>query len=460
MATKRKTAPSIQRRASGVSAADMSAAINRAKDRAFVDNVMRPVVDQWSPARRAGPVPRILANTAAAARSRAVAYEVRSPSLTPKSAPRIWELSSGQRRMIARQFARGVWRRFLPDAFDIIDELWTLFEAPAPLSDVNNAAWVLNPGMEPAFECDGQSERWFDLGGYTKTNTTPQCYTLQAGTYGRWDLDLGSTPGHVHEMWWRHDPLWGGGIGPSRWRSGKVWYWAGRPEQVDQNVLVPVAPAVPPMNNGGLAPLARFTPVPRLSYRQAAGRVTDPYGVRGERNAVGPYAAPRRAGSQADYVIAADSLGQTVSPTPYAPPHKQEPPPSYEKERKLSVYSYAGGIGTAALAIVGAVGEAGDFLDALYDALPDEVKPKGSWFSARREYLPPSFTKRMTALYENWDKVDLNAAIDNLVINHYEDKLFGFFGEVAKRGINTRLQHSGFMTGPWDTAAPQVFVEE
>lgn len=456
MATKRNTAPSIQRRATGVSAADMSAAINRAKDRAFVDTVTRPVVDQWSPARRAGPVPRISASTAAAARSRANAYEVRSPSLTPRSAPRIWELSAGQRRMIARQFARGVWRRFVPGAFDYIDDLWTLFEAPAPLSDVDNAAWALHPGLEPAFECDGRSDVYWDQSGYTKSGAV--CYTAQAGSYAGWILDMGSTPGYIHERWWRY------GIDnpptPARWRSGKVWYWAGSPDQAGQNVMVPVAPAVPPMNNGGLAPLARFTPVPRLSYRQAAGRVTDPYGVRGERNAVGPYAAPRRAGSQADYVIAADATGQSVSPTPYAPPHKQQPPPKHEKERKMSVYSYAGGIGTAALAIVGAVGEAGDFLEALYDALPDDVKPKGSWFSARREYLPPSFTKRMMALYEHWDKVDLDQAIDNLVINHYEDKLFGFFGEVAKRGINTRLQHSGFMTGPWDTAAPQVFLEE
>lgn len=43
----------------------------------------------------------------------------------------------------------------------------------------------------------------------------------------------------------------------------------------------------------------------------------------------------------------------------------------------------------------------------------------------------PTPTKKLETLYKNWDKVDMNKAIENVALNQLEDMLIGKFGSAA-----------------------------
>jgi len=457
----------LQTRTVGRSANEMRDAINRARDNSLLDQALeaydreavgRELADRNSLDRsirqtqfqQNGPWSR---DTLAALRRNAERYQARQPVAPPSTVPRVLELSAAQKRMLARNLGRGILGRLVPGAQDFVDELWSLGAAPKPLTDPNKTAMTISPLLEALWQCDGQSGTWWDQGSYQKTVPSGpyECYTLQAGNYGDFDPDLGTGPVRIHEAWWRY--LNGQ---PARWRSGQVWLYPGSANPADQHVRVPLADAAPPPNNGGL-PATAVAPAPRpsQSFRRAAGRVTNPLGIRGERNAAGPVAVNPRAGAGADFVVQPGGFGGYIPPV-----HRQEPPGPATRESKRSVYSFMGAAGAAALRIVGVFGEATDVLDVFYEALPDEFKPRGNYIRARREYLPPSFSQRMAALYEHWDKVDLNAAVDGLILNQFEDRFYGLLGEIANRGVNKRLHSVGFLTGPWDSAAPYVSLEE
>ena len=114
------------------------------------------------------------------------------------------------------------------------------------------------------------------------------------------------------------------------------------------------------------------------------------------------------------------------------PPRR--PPPPGEKERKVTIRSVAG----VGLTIVDAIGEGLDMLDALYDALPRDLKRRG---------LTPQ--EKARDLYRHWDKVDISTAIKNLARNGLIDYAFGQLGNAAGRasrnvwnefGLNISIQ--------------------
>jgi hypothetical protein len=55
---------------------------------------------------------------------------------------------------------------------------------------------------------------------------------------------------------------------------------------------------------------------------------------------------------------------------------------------------------------------------ALYDALPDDVK-------SRREYRGGGAWRRMKAIYDHWDKIDVETAVENVIWNMIEDAAIG-----------------------------------
>ena len=115
-------------------------------------------------------------------------------------------------------------------------------------------------------------------------------------------------------------------------------------------------------------------------------------GLHRPQPAPAPAVAPR-----ATYLAAAEP--EAVAPG------ADDPPDPRVKERKQVI-----AIGGTAAKIVNAVGEIPDFVEAFHDALPAKYKSKrvGTINQAR-------------ALYDHWDKVDMQQAIINLILNQAED---------------------------------------
>ena len=64
--------------------------------------------------------------------------------------------------------------------------------------------------------------------------------------------------------------------------------------------------------------------------------------------------------------------------------------------------------------MLSAASESGDFLEALYDSLPDDLK-------ADKDTMAQKFDK----VFRNLDKVDFTEAVNNIWTNHVEDRYFG-----------------------------------
>jgi hypothetical protein len=71
--------------------------------------------------------------------------------------------------------------------------------------------------------------------------------------------------------------------------------------------------------------------------------------------------------------------------------------------------------------------------NALYDALPDEFKPN----------FRENQVGRLKTLYRHLDKVDIEEAIKNLLVNQLEDNILGRLGRGASR-LNEFDAPSGF----------------
>jgi hypothetical protein len=135
-----------------------------------------------------------------------------------------------------------------------------------------------------------------------------------------------------------------------------------------------------------------------------------------------------------------------------------QPPAPNEKEKKVRVTR-----GKIVQAIAAGGGFAAEFLDfsnALYDALPDRCKPgmyqlkkKGGTFWKRR--WRPSQTQRNAALVSCWDHIDIEKAVQNLVVNQITDAGIGFIGKTAKEAYAASGGRGplGLQSGPWDTIA-------
>lgn len=80
-----------------------------------------------------------------------------------------------------------------------------------------------------------------------------------------------------------------------------------------------------------------------------------------------------------------------------------------------------------------------DFVNAIYDALPPEYRPK--FRNTDYELRSADLRMKMHALFENADKIDIEKALRNLAAEQFEDYLYGqigkFGGEVSKsQGLN------------------------
>ncbi len=132
-------------------------------------------------------------------------------------------------------------------------------------------------------------------------------------------------------------------------------------------------------------------------------------------------------------------------PRPRPVRHQLRPPRKGEKERKL--------LGGKALGILwwvaNGITEMTDVVNAFYKALPAEYRRfKGRDGRWRDKDITPQ--DRMQRLYTYWDKVDMNAAIDNLITNQIEDYVIGKFGKMLAKASQQSGRPVGYGFGPWD----------
>lgn len=86
------------------------------------------------------------------------------------------------------------------------------------------------------------------------------------------------------------------------------------------------------------------------------------------------------------------------------------------------------------------VSEAAEIVDALYDALPEDVKKR--WSRDRRglldtagQYGIDGADWKLQALYYNWHKVDVEQGLKNIVKNHLADKFIGGYQRLLPRNV-------------------------
>jgi hypothetical protein len=126
---------------------------------------------------------------------------------------------------------------------------------------------------------------------------------------------------------------------------------------------------------------------------------------------------------------------------------RSRPPEDGVKERK----GKAAQVGAALFSALDKLSEGSEVVDAFYQALPAHVRKR--WNRPERpgdnmgQYGIDGADWKLQALYHNWDKVDLNEAIKNVLANELEDRLYGAAhkarGELTFRGRKRKRGHFG-----------------
>lgn len=151
---------------------------------------------------------------------------------------------------------------------------------------------------------------------------------------------------------------------------------------------------------------------------------------------------------------------------PPPPGHPDDPPRNeVKKERKGTV---KGGL---AYGVINWVTEAGDFVDAIHDALPKDCRAKPVHVERPRSekasyrgnagwkkngnhngewgyWRPPNDYERALAISNCFDRLDLGQALGNLVKNQIEDFIIGKIGKQVGKASRKSGRPVGFQAGP------------
>ena len=136
-------------------------------------------------------------------------------------------------------------------------------------------------------------------------------------------------------------------------------------------------------------------------------------------------------------------------PTVIETKHNWNPPGPNRKEQKVKMNG-----GSALLRAIGALTETRDAINAVYDALPKDVKtadwvknaPKG-----QKGAIPEvSMKGKLETLYKNFSKIDPVQAVANLAINAAEDAVIGRMSQRTQKNLNNSGYNSalGYGSGP------------
>jgi len=189
----------------------------------------------------------------------------------------------------------------------------------------------------------------------------------------------------------------------------------------------PYAPALPN------APLPAPTPVPypAVPYRTPA---RSPFGY--DRGPAPGYRPSPGWGAE----VSADPSrpNNPVRPRPLPRPEPRSAPRPVDREAKLNDTS--GRFASGFARIAGGLSEVGDFVDALWGALPASARSPASR-PMRPGYLPGDrpTTPKIRDLYDHWDEIDWRIALLNLAANEVEDRIVGRALGAARRADTQNL---------------------
>lgn len=104
-------------------------------------------------------------------------------------------------------------------------------------------------------------------------------------------------------------------------------------------------------------------------------------------------------------------------------PHRRRPPQKRVKERKMGFRAGFGVFG-AAMKVFGGLTEAGDFVEALWSAMPEKYR-EYSYHKGHRQN--PSKWRMARNIYRQWDKINAARAVSNVMQQQMMDKVIGSF---------------------------------
>lgn len=219
------------------------------------------------------------------------------------------------------------------------------------------------------------------------------------------------------------------------WEPGRPWLWTGQQRVVSgrmrtkpmEGFYYPSDPGVvPEWKPGRLEPLPPpdlepdLRPPPWLDPWREPLRPDPKYPPRPRTR---PDPRPERPRLPEDRVDEEPTNEDpTFRPKPPDPRPRPRRPRKDERERKIRIEDMPNKRLRRILGwILSAASEGGDFLEALYDALPDHLQHKD-------DTLAQKFDK----VFRNLDEVDFTEAVNNIWTNQVEDRYFGKgFGDMS-----------------------------
>ncbi len=165
----------------------------------------------------------------------------------------------------------------------------------------------------------------------------------------------------------------------------------------------------------------------------------------------------------------APGTGTTVVTHPNANPHQRSRPEPGTKEHKIRGKKSFQII----LGVAGFVTESLDALNAVWKALPEECrtgyyklryrdKATGEFKTYMKRRFRANQSQRLGDVTKCWKDVDMEKALENLLMNQLEDAGIGAIGRLNRDAITSNPYHTspvGFQAGPWDTISVDMLKQ-
>lgn len=145
-------------------------------------------------------------------------------------------------------------------------------------------------------------------------------------------------------------------------------------------------------------------------------------------------------------------------PTPIRGGVKREPPKRGEKQRKVITRSAQ--IGIALFRALDAISESAEVVDALFEALPEDVQKR--WKRAHADdgeyrrlldtagqYGIDGADWKLQALYYNWHLLDVEQGLKNILKNALSDRIVGGIQRELPRNTGNALSQSEMELNEW-----------
>jgi len=277
------------------------------------------------------------------------------------------------------------------------------------------------------------------------------CLSLQSGA-GELLPGVMFPPGKVHifgnknhfGLW-----MWNKQTDVVRYSHVRSWRRASTPADEVIPFLLTGSPAVPVVDPlGALNPnVMRALPsLPPPDLQPGVETVGVASGLTGSAAASLALVASINAGGMIATGLSVNN-GVAVEVGPAGPkpglPTDRKPPKKNEKQRKT--WSKSRLLAVLTFKALDEVSEAAEVVDALYDALPGTTKDK--WKCAGRglthqagQYGIDAADCKAKALYHNFHKLDILRAVENLILNHLQDKVVGLMQRNMPANVGSAVE--------------------